>query len=158
LKATSRRTKLTSAAGSKAVGRRDSNKTVAAGLAQHEGRKVAQVVPNASTASLKPFILENVEPSTMISTDDGGYRLLTKYDYQHGRVNHSKEEWARSDDGVAHHTNTLKSFWSLFKRSVASTHIHVSSKYMNRYLNEFTFHSNHRQMENALFDLLIGAV
>ena len=29
---------------------------------------------------------------------------------------------------------------------------------MDRYLDEFTFRSNHRQMENAMFDLLIGAV
>lgn len=137
----------------------DSNKTVVAGLAQRGGRKVAQVVPNASTKSLKPFILENVAPGTIISTDEhGGYRLLTSYDYQHGRVNHSKEEWSRTVDGVRHSTNDLEAFWSLFKRSVASTHISVSRKYMDRYLNEFTFRSNHRQMKNAMFDLLIGAV
>jgi transposase len=137
----------------------DSNKTVVAGLAVRGGRKVAQVVPDAKTVTLKGFILENVEPGAMISTDEhAGYNLLTKYGYQHGKVNHSAEEWVRWDDGKAHHTNTLEGFWSLFKRSVRSTHIHVSSKYMDRYLGEFTFRSNHRQMENAMFDLLIGAV
>jgi transposase len=29
---------------------------------------------------------------------------------------------------------------------------------MDRYLGEFTFRSNHRQMSNAMFDLLISAV
>ena len=29
---------------------------------------------------------------------------------------------------------------------------------MDRYLDEFTFRSNYHQMENAMFDLLIGAV
>ena len=29
---------------------------------------------------------------------------------------------------------------------------------MDRYLREFTFRSNHRAMQNAMFDLLIGAV
>jgi hypothetical protein len=29
--------------------------------------------------------------------------------------------------------------------------IHVSEKYMDRYLKEFTFRSNHRQMTNAMF-------
>jgi transposase len=57
-----------------------------------------------------------------------------------------------------HHTNSVESFWKLFKASVRSTHIHVSSKYMNRYLDEFSFRSNHRQMENAMFDLLIAAI
>ena len=41
---------------------------------------------------------------------------------------------------------------------MASTHIHVLPKYMNRYLDVFTFLTNHRQMENAMFNLLIGAV
>ena len=39
---------------------------------------------------------------------------------------------------------------------VRSTNIHVSSKHMQRYLNEFSFRSNHRQMKNAMFDLLIA--
>lgn len=137
----------------------DSNKTVVAGLAERGGRKVAQVVPDASTKSLKPFILENVAPGATISTDEhGGYALLRKYDYKHGKVNHRKEEWSVTVDGVRHSTNDLEAFWSLFKRSIASTHISVSRKYMDRYLKEFTFRSNHRQMENAMFDLLIGAV
>ncbi len=29
---------------------------------------------------------------------------------------------------------------------------------MNRYLGEFSFRSNHRQMRNAMFDLLIAAL
>jgi transposase len=29
---------------------------------------------------------------------------------------------------------------------------------MDRYLSEFAFRSNHRQMANAMFDLLISAV
>jgi hypothetical protein len=36
--------------------------------------------------------------------------------------------------------------------------VHVSVKYINRYLREFTFRANHREMQNAMFDLLIGAV
>ena len=55
-------------------------------------------------------------------------------------------------------STTSKSFWNLFKNSVRSTHIHVSPKYMDRYLREFTFRSNHHAMENAMFDLLIAAV
>ena len=39
-----------------------------------------------------------------------------------------------------------------------ATHIHVSAKYMDRYLDEFTFRQNHRAKENAMFDLLVGAV
>ncbi len=39
-----------------------------------------------------------------------------------------------------------------------STHIHISRQYMDCYLGEFSFPSNHRQMRNAMFDFLIAAL
>jgi len=88
------------------------------------------------------------------------YGLLTGDGYRHGMVRHGEKEWSYYDyrHDVWHHMNHVESFWKLFKDSVKSTHIHVSAKYMNRYLNEFTFRSNHREMQNAMFDLLIAAV
>jgi transposase len=69
-------------------------------------------------------------------------------------VTHSAKQYRQGD----YSTNGIESFWNLFKNSVRSTHIHVSPKYMDRYLGEFTFRSNHREMSNAMFDLLISAV
>lgn len=63
----------------------------------------------------------------------------------------------RVERGSIVSTNSVESFWNLFKNSVRSTHIHVSKKHMARYLGEFTFRSNHRAMENAMFDLLVAA-
>ena len=137
------------------------NKTIVMGLKQRGGRMVTEIIPDVSAATLKKVVLENVQPKTIVSTDEAtGYGLLTGYDYQHGTVNHSKDEWARVDPatGVNHHVQHVESFWSLFKRSVKSTHIHISRKHMSKYLDEFTFRSNHRSMGNAMFDLIIGAV
>src|SRR5262249_16939583 len=53
---------------------------------------------------------------------------------------------------------THKTAWRMFKNSIRSTHIHVSEKYVDRYLKEFTFRSNHRGMVNAMFDLLIASM
>ena len=52
----------------------------------------------------------------------------------------------------------VESFWKLFKDSIKSTHTHVSPKYMDRYLGEFTFRANHRDRVNGMFDLLVGAL
>ena len=60
--------------------------------------------------------------------------------------------------GVTHHTNSVGSSWKVFKNSIRSTHIHVSQKYMDRYLAELTYRANHRRMENAMFSLLLGAL
>jgi len=52
----------------------------------------------------------------------------------------------------------VEGFWRLFESSVRSTHIQISGKHMQRYLNEFTFRANHRQRVNGMFDLLVGAL
>lgn len=144
----------------RSAGNAGDNKTIVMGLKERGGRMVTEIIPDVSTKSLRRVVLMTVQPRTTISTDEAkGYGLLTSADYRHGRVNHSKEEWARTEpDGTVHHVAHVESFWRLFKYSVKSTHIHVSAKHMQRYLDEFTFRSNHRQMGNAMFDLIIGAV
>lgn len=137
------------------------NKTIIVGMKERGGPFRAEVAPDTKTATLRKIVLENVQPKTTVSTDEHhGYRLLSGADYDHGSVNHHRKEWAKTDPetGVRHHVAHVESFWRLFKYSVRSTHIHVSPKHMQRYLDEFTFRSNHREMKNAMFDLLIGAV
>ena len=136
------------------IGRARKEKTVVLGLKQRGGRLVTEVVDDYKRSSLKPVILETVEEGATVSTDElRSYLLLEHYGYDHGRVNHDKQ-WV---NGI-HHTNNLESFWKLFKDSVRGPHIHVSKKHMQRYLNEFTFRSNHRERGNLMFDLVVGAL
>lgn len=131
------------------------NKTVILGLKQRGGRMHAETIPNTKTDSLRNPILRMVEKGSTVSTDEHrAYNLLKRDGYVHGAVHHNKGEYVRGE----HHTNNVENFWRLFKNSIRSTHIHVSGKYMDRYLKEFTFRSNHRQMTNAMFDVLIAAV
>ncbi len=142
-------------------GRGAPGKTIVMGLKERKGRMIAGTIPNVKKDTLRKVVLATVEPGSTVSTDElYSYNLLTGESYQHGRVKHSAKQFAYYDYGhdVVHHTNHVESFWRLFKKSVASTHIHVSPKYMDRYLNEFTFRLNHRDRGNAMFDLLIGAV
>lgn len=146
--------------GTGTTGRGTVGKTVVMGIKERGGRMHAEVIPDVKTGTLRAVIQRHVEEGTTVSTDElGSYSLLGHTGYKQGRVKHSKMEWVREgDDGVSHHVNHVESFWRLFKNSVRSTHIHVSPKYMDRYLKEFTFRSNHREMGNAMFDLLIAAV
>jgi transposase-like protein len=131
------------------------NKTVILGLKQRGGRMHAETIENAKTDSLRNPILRMVEKGSTVSTDEHrAYSLLTRDGYIHGAVHHAQGEYVRGE----HHTNSVENFWKLFKNSIRSTHINVSRKYMDRYLKEFTFRSNHRQMSNAMFDLLIVSV
>jgi hypothetical protein len=131
------------------------------GLKERGGRMVTETIAAPTTEMLREVVLRTVEKGSAVSTDErNGYILLKGAGYDHRAVNHSAKEWRKYNYGRDewHHTNNVESFWRLFKDSIRGTHIHVSAKYMDRYLNEFTFRSNHRQMENAMFDLLIGAV
>jgi transposase-like protein len=144
-----------------ALGRNQPKKTIVFGMVERGGRTVAEAVPDLKSATLSERVRQNVKRGSIVSTDElPTYGLLSRDGYRHGRVNHGANEWTRYDARAHawHHTNSVESFWNLFKNSVRSTHIHVSRKYMDRYLKEFTFRANHRAMSNAMFDLLISAV
>ena len=138
-----------------------SNKTIVMGMKDRGGRIETRIVPDVRTASLRPVVLETVQKGSTVSTDElAAYSLLKGDGYFHGAVDHSRKEWAWTDHqtGTRFSTNSTESFWHLFQASVAGTHIHISQKHLDRYLGEFSFRSNFRQMRNAMFDLLVAAL
>jgi transposase len=56
-----------------------------------------------------------------------------------------------------HHVNSLESHWSLFKRAVKGTHVHISSKHAWKYVSEFSYRRNMRHSHWAMFNLLVHA-
>jgi transposase len=136
------------------------NKTIVFGIKERGGCIRAEVVPDTTIASLREVTLRTVKPGTIISTDEHkGYNLLIKDGFVHGTVNHSAKEYARTDEmGNRHHTNSVESFWRLFKASVRGTHVQISKRHAAEYVNEFTFRQNFRHVQNAMFDVLISAV
>jgi transposase-like protein/ribosomal protein L37AE/L43A len=145
---------------SQAEGGREA-KTIIMGMKERGGRVETKVIPDVKKVTLRGVVLDHVERGSTVSTDElASYNLLKGDGYEHGAVDHSRKEWAWTDrvSGTTYSTNGVESFWKLFKDSVNSTHIHISAKHMDRYLGEFSFRSNHRQMKNAMFDLLIAAL
>lgn len=142
-------------------GRGAAGKTIVMGMKERGGDMRTAIIPNVKKSTLRDVTLRNVKPGSAVSTDElMSYGLLTGDGYLHGTVQHSDKDWSHYDwrTKQTHSTNHVESFWKLFKASVRSTHIHVSSKYMDRYLAEFTFRSNHREMQNAMFDLIVSRV
>src|SRR6266446_7699461 len=121
--------------------RRYENKSIVFGIVERGGKVMTKVVPDTSRDTLEGLIRANVISRSTISTDEwGSYRRLGQFTYKHGTVNHSIEQWV---DGI-HHTNTIEGFWSQIKRSIRGTHIHVSRKYLSKYLGEFEYRYNMR--------------
>jgi len=134
------------------TGRSAKGKTVVFGILERDGELFTKVVPDASRKSLIPPIVENVPRGTRISSDEWGpYRVLSSLGYRHNTVDHSAEEYARGDV----HVNTLEGFWSILKRSIRGTHVHVSRRHMAKYLAEFEFRWNLRHDPALMFPLLL---
>lgn len=70
--------------------------------------------------------------------------------YKHESIHHGRGEYARG--AIA---KSILCYWSLFKRSVRGTHIHISGKHMRKYLAEFDFRRNARKMPKRMFSLLM---
>ena len=142
-------------------GRGAPGKTIVVGMVERGGAMKAVVATDVRKATLRQIVNANVAPGSTVSTDElASYNLLTGDGYTHGSVRHGAKEYARYDyrQGVTHSVNSVEGFWRMFKDSIRSTHIHVSAKHMQKYLGEFTFRANHRDRENAMFDLLVGAL
>lgn len=142
-------------------GRGAPGKTIVMGLVEREGRMKAVVIPNVKKDTLREVVLDNVEKGATVSTDElYSYNLLTSEGYEHGVVKHGKKEYAFYDyrTGANHHVNSVEGFWRLFKASVRSTHVQISGKHMQKYLDEFAFRANNRNRVNGMFDLLVGAL
>jgi transposase len=149
------------AAKGKGKGNKSAYKSVIVGIKERGGKMVARVAPNNRKETLRGIVWDNVKVGATVSTDElRAYSLLKADGFQHGSVNHGEEEYARFDPetGVNHHVNSVEGFWKLFKQSIASTHMHVSDKYLQSYVNEFAFRASHSKLGQAMFDLLIAKI
>ena len=133
----------------------NSHKVAVFGMVERQGRVVAVTVPNVRRASLMPHITERVLPATMIYTDElKTYDSLPREGYNHRRVNHSAHVYVA---GTAH-TNTIEGFWSLMKRGIGGVYHSVSAKYLQAYLDEYTFRYNHRRDAGGMFAAFLSRI
>jgi transposase-like protein len=137
------------------AGRGTVGKAVVVGAVQRKGRVVARHVDDAKAETLIPFVKTRVLSETMIYTDElPTYNTLPSAGYAHKRVNHSAKVYV---DGDAH-TNTIDGFWSLVKRGISGTYHSVSAKYLQNYLDEYSFRYNHRDDESPMFQAFLDRV
>ena len=67
-----------------------------------------------------------------------------------GSVCHSLGEFS---SGKGLHTNGIEGFWAILKRSIIVSYHHVSTKYLQQYVNECCFRQNNRFVDS--FDKLL---
>lgn len=132
-------------------GRGAKGKTIVMGMVEEGGNVIAKPIENIKRAIMYPIIKANVAPGSAITTDElKSYVLLPKEGYIHHNVQHRLGEFVNKQ---GKHTNTIEGFWSILKRSISSTHVWVSAKYLHQYLDEFEFRYNNRHSVVPMFEL-----
>lgn len=134
-------------------GRSTKTKTPVVGILERNGKVYALPVSNTRAATVLPLVAQNVKEGAKVYTDEyKAYRALGTR-YEHAIVNHSAAQYV---DGEVH-TNNIESFWALLKRGLIGIYHHTSDKHLAKYVNEFTFRFNNRDMsEGSRFDICLA--
>jgi transposase len=138
--------------------RGDKKKTPVVGVVERGGRVVARAAEDVGSATLLGIAKRHVLPESMIFTDEfRGYDGITHMPgmgYTHRRIKHSAGVYVQGDV----HTNTIEGFWSLVKRGIGGVYHQVSQKYLQSYLDEYTFRYNRRDQGNLIFTSILKKV
>lgn len=140
-------------------GRGTVGKTVVHGLLERnlEGgtsRVRAVVVPSTESSELQPEVKRNVEPGAALFTDAHASYTGLSPRYLHEWVDHAVT-YVRGRV----HTNGLENFWSLLKRTIRGSYVHVAAFHLGRYLDEQVFRFNERGVDDGTrFNLVMRCI
>jgi len=91
----------------------------------------------------------------MVYTDEcPSYNALPGSGYGHKRVHHSANVYVKADA----HTNGIEGFWSLVKNGIRGVNHSVSAKYLQTYLDEYSFRYNRRHDVTPMFESILKQV
>jgi transposase-like protein len=125
------------------------------GMVERGGKLRFQVIASRHGAPLSRAVRANVNPDSIIFTDDwASYRPLGDEFIDHKVVNHTAGEYVRGDA----YTNTIEGAFGNLKTGMRGAYKKVSPRYLQSYLNEYSWRHN-AQRERAtlgpLFEQLL---
>jgi len=136
-------------------GRGAEGKAKVIGAAQRNGNVIAKVIPDVKSRSLVPFMVRRISPKATLYTDTfPSYDTMTRLGYKHLRIEHEVKKFVKGSI----HTNNIEGFWSLLKRGIGGVYHSVSEKYLQNYINEYSFRYNHRKDEKPMFETVLERV
>ena len=118
------------------------------GLLERHGpngsRVILKVLKGTRRRELQRNVREYVIKGSNVYTDALRSYIGLREDYAHKVIDHA-ECYAKG----AVHTNGLENFWSLLKRSIKGTYVHVAPFHLFRYLDEQAYRFNERKEEDG---------
>jgi transposase len=96
----------------------------------------ARVIATRHGAPLSRAVLANVNPASIIFTDDwGSYKPLRRSCIDHRIINHSAGIYVEGST----HTNTIEGFFGNLKTGMRGAYKKVSLAYLQSYLDEYAW-------------------
>jgi transposase-like protein len=135
----------------------EDSKTPVFGMVERGGRVIACVTPDVKASTIFPIIRERVLTNSTVYSDEYSVydRLATPENgYNHRRIKHAEKVYVMGDV----HTQTIEGFWSLIKRGISGVYHSVSRKYLQTYLDEYSFRYNRREQGNLIFTSILERV
>jgi transposase len=123
------------------------------GMVERGGRVRLRIIPSRRGPALSREVRANVNPTSIIFTDDWqAYKPLRIEYLDHRIINHSAGIYV---DGSTH-TNTIEGFFGNLKTGMRGAYKKVSPRYLQSYLNEYAWRYNARHDGRAMFVQLLG--
>lgn len=135
-------------------GRGPVNKTAVQGLLERGGEVRVFVQTKTDADTLQRTVQRNVERTASVFTDAATAYSGLGRSYLHQTIDHVRE-YVRGNV----HTNGIENFWSLLKRAIKGTYVHVAPFHLQRYAVEQASRFNSRKINDGnRFELVLSGV
>ncbi len=122
------------------------HKTPVMTLVERGGRARSFIMPHVSSKTVRPILERNISQTARLATDGASaYKEVGQPFAAHGSVDHTRGEYARGWVSV----NQAESYFAMLRRGIAGSFHHISKRHMGRYLAEFDFRHDTRQVSDG---------
>lgn len=126
----------------------DKGKQAVFALVERDGMARPFHVANVTGATLRPIMVKHASRKSHLMTDESWvYTRVGEEFAGHSTVNQFEDEYVRHGGFTT--TNTVESYFAILKRCVYCTFHSISEAHLHRYLAEFDFRYNHRDVSDV---------
>jgi transposase-like protein len=119
-------------------------------LVNRKGRVHSLPMARVTAENLKPVLTQYIEEGSAMHTDEATvYYFCRDVFPDHSVIRHKDKKYSAIVDGKLVTTNTVEGFFSILKRGVNGVYHHVGKGHLHRYLSEFDFRYNSRELKDG---------
>jgi transposase-like protein len=116
-----------------------------------KGRIRSVAMERVTADNLRTVLRGNIEKQATLNTDEASiYQGIARWFGAHKTVNHKENVYSRREEnGETITTNTVEGFFGNLKRGINGVYHHVDRHHLHRYLTEFDFRYNARDVDDV---------